>query len=246
MKIKRFLPIILLVLGLIVLVVVVLVVKNKSKKTAESTPEETVAEVALNDRPVASLTPSEDGHWLTLNVEKLLSGAKSVDYELLYYLPDGRTQGVPGNVTISGTSTLERKLLLGSESSGKYRYDEGVEKGTLTLRFRSDKGKLLGKFSTDFALLSGTDALASIDGKFEYTLNKVSKTGYFVVMNTFGVPSSIDNLEEGPYGVFSSLTIALPGKVSLGSGKISISDGSSWEEVVDNKASNIGIFVSTK
>lgn len=245
MKIKKFLPLILLALGLVVLVVVILVVKNKSNKTTEDTTEETVTEVALNDRPVASLTPSEDGHWLTLKVEKLLSGAKSVDYELLYYLPDGRTQGVPGNVTLTGTSTLERKLLLGSESSGKYRYDEGVEKGTLTLKFRSDKGKLMGKFTTDFALLSDTDSLTSIDGKFEYALTKTPKSGFFVVMSTFGVPSALSNLVDGPYGVFSSLTTTLPGKVTLGSAKISTWNGTSWKEITDGAASNVGIFVTS-
>lgn len=167
---KKYLPIILFVVGLLVVVgVYFFVIKGKS--TGESTEDLIVAEIPVGERPSASLTPSMDGHWLKMKVEDIkVKGAASMDYELLYKISDGRTQGVPGTIQLEGQSSIERNLLLGSESSGKYRYDEGVESGSLTLRFRNSSGKLLGKLSTDWTL--------KLVGKnWEVTMNTFAKDG---------------------------------------------------------------------
>ncbi len=185
-KIKKFLPHILLLLGILVVVGAYFFVTRNKDKDGVTENETSLIEVSLADRPITSLTPSDDGHWLTLLVEEITIDAASLDYELLYKLPDGRTQGVPGSIALKGENKIERELLLGSESSGKFRYDEGVDKGTLTLRFRNEKGKLIAKFSTEFALLSGVSELVSVDGNFMVSLNKRSSE-YFVVMETFGV-----------------------------------------------------------
>lgn len=203
---KKILPIILFVVGLLVLVLVFVLIKNK-KTTSVAEDEGTLVEVPFADRPVASLTPTEDGHWLNLKIDKIkVNKASSLDYELLYSLPDGRTQGVPGSVDLKSVSMIERKLLLGSESSGKFRYDEGVEEGSLTVRLRDSKGKLLAKFTTKFRLQSKDKELASIDENFKYELKVAPKGMYFVTMETFGLPSSsnVTDVQEGPYGVFAS------------------------------------------
>ncbi|MBN1169199.1 hypothetical protein JXA63_04895 [Candidatus Woesebacteria bacterium] len=86
-----------------------------------------------------TLTPSDDGHWLKLDVSGISQNADKMEYELIYNLPDGRVQGVPGSIELEGESKVERDILLGTESSGNYYYDEGVESGTLTLRlFKND------------------------------------------------------------------------------------------------------------
>jgi hypothetical protein len=242
--VKKYLPFIILAVGAFVLVLVFLIIRKGSTKT-ENALEENVAEIAFDKRAVASLTPSEDGHWLKLRVDKLLAGAKTLDYELLYTLPDGRTQGVPGSVNISGLASLDRSLLLGSESSGKFRYDEGVEKGTLTLKFRDDKGKLLGKLSTGFYLQSDVSSLSSVDGKFKYEFDKKPKSGFFIVMETFGVPIPINNPANGPYGVFSSSKENMPGKVTLEGSNVSFLKDNSWVRLTDGRSSDIGIFVSS-
>src|SRR4030042_958539 len=184
---KKFLPIVLLILGVVVLSGAYIFIKGekKQKEVVPVSQDETVQEIPLEKRPITSLTPSTDGHWLKLKVENIIIDAASMDYELLYQLPDGRTQGVPGTIKLNGVSEIERDLLMGSESSGKFRYDEGVEKGTLTLKFRDDTGKLIGKLSGDFHLQSAVAILNSVDGKFTYTLNKTPKSGYFIVMETF-------------------------------------------------------------
>ena len=229
-QVKKKLPFIILGLGALVLVVGFVVLRKPSQESFE---EEAAPEIALEMRPVASLTPSEDGHWLKLVIEKFEIDAATLDYELLYKLPDGRTQGVPGTAKLDG-SKIERDLLLGSESSGKFRYDEGVEAGTLTLRFRNDKGKLAAKFTTEFNLLFETTNLSSADGQFTFDLASPTDD-YYIVMSTFGMyelPGS--DVLSGPYGVFSS-----GGDLSGEAGNFLFWNDSSWVD----KADGPGIFV---
>jgi len=243
---KKYLPIIIFVVGVVFVIGIFLLIKGK--KTAQVVPEEEVIpEIAFEKRPVVSLTPSKDGHWLKLSISKIVIPATSLDYELLYKLPDGRTQGVPGTVTLGGKDQLDRDLLLGSESSGKFRYDEGVETGPLTIRFRDDKGKLLGKLSTDFHLQTATTDITTVDGKFKFTLEKKPKEGFFVTMETFGVPNIVSKtVSSGPYGLFTSLTDVFSGTVKMDTYKVyRYADNSTWELYADGAfvKSNGGIFI---
>jgi len=242
-SIKKFLPFILLGVGLFFVVGAIIFVKSRSAGGAMDDTETALRDVSFDERPVASLTPTEDGHWLNLKVEKLLSDAAIMDYELLYRVADGRTQGVPGSIKLDGLDEVARELLLGSESSGKYRYDEGVKEGTLTLRFRTEKGKLIAKFSTDFVLLAGSDELVSLDGKLAVTPEK--SDGFYIIMETFGVPNDPPaSVSETVYGVFAS---------NPANGKVQMTqydtlyrwDGSIWEKVSDATPA-VGIFVKAK
>lgn len=241
---KKYLPLFLFLVGILAVIAAYsLVIKGKKKEPLEE--ETSLIEVPLAERPLASLTPSTDGHWLKMKVEKIVINAASLDYELLYKLPDGRTQGVPGTIELDGQKEIERDLLLGSESSGKFRYDEGVENGTLTLRFRNKKGKLVAKFSTDFHLQSDTSKLQTFDGAFTYTLSKTSKA-YFVSMETFGAPKDIpEGVSNGPYGIFSSSKTDQAGNVGIGGTMIYRWTGSKWHALEDNNSSDIGIFIAT-
>ncbi len=240
---KKYLPVILVVVGVIVLIIAFVAVRGRNS-SEEEVDEEVLIEVSLGERPIASLTPTKDGHWLKLIIEKLVLDAASLDYELLYKLPDGRTQGVPGTIKLTGQDSIERDLLLGSESSGKFRYDEGVEAGTLTLRFRNDKGQLIAKFVTDFSLQSDIAEVSTIDGSFAYTLDEESEE-FFVAMETFGLPgTSPGNVVEGPIGVFSSSTSEVTGTLSANR-PIYLWIGSEWQVLNNDSSPDIGIFVET-
>lgn len=212
-KNKKLLPIIAGALVLIAAIVGLLI--RGSSKTADTTgsDEDTANAPILSESqwPAISLTPTSNpdvsgsmGHWLDFNVEKInISGAASMDYLLVYNTSDGGQQGVPGSVKLIGNS-VEKKLLLGSESSGKYRYDAGVETGTMTITFRDANGKSLGKLTTDFHLQSGVTELSSVDGIFKYTLDKVAKGVYFVTMKTYAEPTVTSVVWQNAYGVFAS------------------------------------------
>lgn len=243
---KKFLPILILILGLLVVGVVFFLVKgNSTKKTTE---DEKLMEIPLGERPLVSLTPTSDGHYLNLKVEKIkIQNAASLDYELVYEVPGGVSQGVPGTISVKGKDAIEEELLLGSESSGKYRYDEGVEKGTITIGFRNESGKLIAKFSADFGLFSDNDLLSTPDGIFQIKLAEVPEKQYFVLMETFGIPESTPSpLVSGPYGLFSSTKIEkLAGDVNIQGKKVYMHvTGSRWEEIISEKTfdSDTGVF----
>jgi len=221
---KKFLPLILVGAFLIVLLTVVFFVA-KGMKSGGATPtsgDANVPDLPQVEWPVVSLTPTSNpavpgslGHWLDFKVQNLnVTGAASMDYELIYSTSDGGQQGVPGTVKLAGTD-IDRPLLLGSESSGKYRYDAGVEQGTMTLKFRDASGKLIGKLSTDFHLQTGVTALTSIDGNFTYNLNAIAKNVYFVTMKTFATPAdSMVVVSSNGYSVFASDGKAHTGKLA--------------------------------
>lgn len=218
---KKALPIIVGVLVLVVLLVGFIIKgKNKASNTSENDDISNVPVLSESEWPAISLTPTNkpgvsgsDGHWLNFKVEKInVSGAASMDYLMVYSTSDGGQQGVPGTVKLTGPD-IERMLLLGSESSGKFRYDAGVEQGTMTITFRDGNGKMIGKLTTDFHLQSGVTELTSVDGLFKYTLDKIAKNVYFVTMKTYKEPSVTSVVWQNGYGVFASDGLAHTGEL---------------------------------
>lgn len=191
------------------------VAKSLKGGVAKETPKEkeTVLDLPQSQWPLVTLSPTTDakipnslGHLLNLKVQKInVDGAASMDYLLVYNTSDGGQQGVPGTIKLGGVD-VDKNLLLGSESSGKYRFDAGVSQGTITLTFRNSSGKSLGKVTSDFSLQTNETELTSVDGKFMYTLERQAKGVYFVTMPTFLQPEANDNLVtwSNGYGVFSS------------------------------------------
>jgi hypothetical protein len=170
---KKYLPLILLLVGALLVAGIFLIRGKKNSDDSLENGETALIEVPLEDRPIVSLTPTSDGHYLTLKVDKIVIDVTSVDYLLLYYTDQGIQQGVPGTVDLSSKDSFEEKLLLGSESAGKFRYDEGVETGSVELKFRNEKGQLVAKFKTNFEMEQADD-------------------GYQVTMNTVGGTSETE------------------------------------------------------
>lgn len=240
---KSKLPLVLLAAVIIVVLAVSLVLRGRGATSKNG--EENVPELPFSQRPYTRLVPTKDGHYLKLIVSNFnIPGAVSMDYELYYDTAEGITQGVPGKVNLEGKKSVERELLLGSESSGKFRYDQGVDDGTLTLRFRDSEGRLIGKIAGQWALISAASELNSLDGKFTYTLDE-SSDAYFVVMPTFGLPGSAPGaVDAGPYGVFASRKGPFPGQVNL-SGNVFVWSGDSWESL-KGASNDLGVFITTK
>ncbi len=210
MNIKKYLPFIAIGVGILFFVVVVFVIRKINQPVADvNTIDETVADLPSDQKPTVALVPTPDGHYLILKVEQIdkVKNASSMDYELLWKADNAgneTTQGTSSTVKLGGQSSYNNDLLLGSESNGKFRYDQGVENGTITLRFRNSDGKLLGKVVSDFHLQTETTNLSSVDGKLKYTLDKVAAGVWFVTMQSFGKPSSnVVTFSDG-YSVFAS------------------------------------------
>lgn len=237
---KKYLPLIILGLGVLVFVVVLVINKVRKPEVVDTNSEETsLIELKLEQMPVVSLTPTDDGHYLYLKVTKIkIEGAVSMDFQFLYDVPDKVQQGSSGDNIDITSGTFETDLLLGSESAGKFRYDEGVEKGNIILWFRDRGSKLITKVETDFHMLQNPDEITSNDDKFSFLPDN---KGIYVVMNTLGIPDgysfSTEDI-EGPYGVFSAQEDM--GTAKLIKQNIFVYNGS-WVE--SNKG--LGIYVAT-
>lgn len=240
---KKYLPLVLLVVGIAAVILIIVAVFGK-KETQVDIPEEKkiVTVIPRDKRPFVSLTPTSDGHRLSLVITNILVDADSMDYEFLYTTGEGRLEGSSDTINdLEGQETIEREFLFGTESSGNYKYDEGVEEGSLSLKFRVD-GKLVGKLSTKFHLQSKEPTLTSLDEKFTYELTN-NPSGYFVTMETFGVlddPPS--EFVSGPYGIFTSSSKSQSGTVIIDKGTPYTLVKSSWKKLEGDSASDVGIF----
>lgn len=242
---RKYLPIFLLVTGILVLLIVGFAFFNlRSQKQTQIKEEEVISKIPIEMRPYATLTPDSAGHELRLAILGIPQGTPTLEYELVYTVASGVIQGVPGSVKLEGKTTLERTLTLGTCSAGVCRYDEGVKDGTFILRLRDEKGGLLDRFETGFHLQSKERELSSTDGKFKLTLAK-TPSGFFVTMNTFGLPRSAPGeVVAGPYGVFSSTKGAFSGTVEMAEKGIPyLWDGKDWVRLSDGKTSSLGVFI---
>lgn len=244
----KYLPIFLLIGGAVFISLIGFIIFNLHSKTPETDKkEEAVKELPSEERPYVSLTPNSAGNELALTVAKIPSIISVVEYELIYDTAANITQGVPGSVDVAGKATLERRLTLGTCSSGVCRYDKGVRDIKISLKFRDSKNKLVAKSDPiGINLLSGTQKLEDTTGKFSLNLDKKTKD-YYVVMGTYGVPGKVSGtLVAGPYGVFTSGAVKQNGTATLPSGTIKEFVSGSWEPLTSGKAKTLGTFISTQ
>lgn len=229
-------------------------IKNKKAKESLLTrePEGVLIETPLKERPYITLTPSSDGHWLTIEVSRIRE-ANILEYELLYNTAGGATQGSIGTVRLKRKASYSKKILLGSESSGHYKFDEGVTQGTLTVRLRGEEGTR--KFVTDFHFQQGDEELTSIDNNF-FLEGTFPKSIFYLTMSAIGLPGDFSGeVLAGPYEAFSS------GSKTVKSGQIKLTlseelegaklyswSGTEWEEVeaqVEDKTISASISLLT-
>lgn len=244
----KYLPVFLLIGGAVFISLIGFIIFNLRSKAPETDKkEEAVKELPSEERPYISLTPNAAGNELKLVVAGIPAGVSVVEYELIYDTAAGVTQGVPGSVDVDGKATLERKLTLGTCSSGVCRYDKGVRDIKISLKLRDSKNKLIAKSDTiGVNLFSGAQKLEDVTDKFSLNLDKKTKD-YFVVMGTYGAPSKIPGtLVAGPYGVFTSGNIKQSGLATLPGGIIQEFVAGSWETLSNGKTKTLGTFISTQ
>ncbi len=235
----------------------------KSRKAKDTSlgkkPEGVLIETTLAERPYVTLAPSSDGHWLTVEVSRIRD-ADTLEYELLYNTASGATQGSISTVKLNGDSSYSKKILLGSESAGKYKFDEGVTRGTLTIRLRGGPGTR--KFVTDFHLQQDEEELMSIDNNFSIE-GTFPKTNFYLTMMTIGLPGDFNEGEviAGPYEAFS------PGADTIKKGTVSLKlpegteaaklyswSGTDWQEeeaeieesVLSTETTSLTTFIAVK
>ena len=147
LKTKRW-----LVVFFILLIIVVIIVAfshiGKEKKVSEKAEgekeEQLIPTITENDIEV-SLKPKVAGKEVVLLVGKIPQGTTTFDYQLSYKTRDKGLQGVIGTVTSDEfiDSSYQKKITLGTCSSGKCVYHNVVGQIDLTLKFYGNYGEKL-------------------------------------------------------------------------------------------------------
>lgn len=248
------------------------------KKTPEVTvpePEPTPLptrpiEQTIKERPYVTLTSTSDGHWVTLEIKRISKEMTGLEYELTYFAEVEASKierGVSSGgqpVELNGATEFSKKILFGSAScttgTCKYKYDENVSEGMLTVKLRSKSGT--EKYDSAYRIQKGKEAKEGFgvgDGVFAFISSSLPANTLYLTISTIGVPSS---LPEGvvaktvPYGIFPAVsgkgTVTF--KTSLAAANIYAFNGKIWTKLATTVAngsataesSGASIFILTE
>lgn len=125
--------------------------RGKGVKTSPGIPSPTETLVPTIDSSVqVRLTSTSGGHEVLLTIKNIPSGTQSIDYELSYQTKQQGLQGVIGTLTLQNESGYEKRITLGTCSSGKCVYHEVMGAIKLTLKFTGSYGDKI--FEKEFTL----------------------------------------------------------------------------------------------
>lgn len=147
--------IVLVIVSVLFIGSVVLKVKSSQQKkmTKEVAKEEILPESEIlptvDSRVLVNLT-SKDKKEATLTIKNIPSGTSIIDYELSYLASGNLPKGVVGTVDVEGKNSVERKITLGTCSSGSCVYDQGITSIKVNLKFEGDYGSQL--FDKEFKI----------------------------------------------------------------------------------------------
>jgi len=241
--------------------------RNAKAPTEQDTPArrmEQINKIPIKDRPYVTLTPRTDGREVTMIIDNVKNAAKA-EYELEYQA-GSMIQGVFGTIDFSKeTLPVSKKLLFGTCSKGKCRYDENVSGGSLTIRFEGSQDPYILK--TDFNLQQMADregVFTSKDIKASLDIGKAGLpvSSYVVVIGTMGPPAPVEgDIIAGPYSFLSttsprltSAELTIQFKDDLADAQLLQWSGQTWTELASKVGNNkisapvtsLGTFVLVK
>jgi len=229
---------------------------------------ETINQLPIEEMPYVVLEPKSQtrpqdlGHWLTVTVDRV-SDYQKVEYEVEYQA-GSLIQGFMHRIDFNEEKApFSKEGFFGSESKGKYKYDEDVAEGSVLLRFYKT-GEEADVLKTNFNLQNMGEKEAvfnSQDGKavLEVGRNDLNKADFLIIASTLGLPAEVkEKVISKPYGFYSHEQVKLTKAIltfkssqDLTGAKILGWDGQKWNQyqatVKDGQASaevdQLGTFV---
>ncbi len=221
-------------------------------KTSDMEEEPKPKLIETADLPFVKLIPRSDRHRLDIGIYNIK--APRVDYQILYTAVikgNSVERGAGGrDIKLTGNELVrngDKAVVFGSESSGKFKYDEGVENGSIEITYRNASGKSTGRAQTDWHLQDSkeTNEFTSHDSKFKFVPSGKTK-GIYLTMHTLGLPMALDGkVISGPYLISSSESVKQSGAISFKldgtqNTKLEMYDESSksWKEIASSQSGN--------
>lgn len=128
---------------MIIVLVILFITLNKPKPKNEEPQEDVLPKseiIPTVDANVEVMLIPKSNKEVVLTINKIPSGTTSIEYELSYLAKGDLPKGVIGTIPIETEENIERSITLGTCSSGKCVYDQGVESIKVSLKFVGDYG----------------------------------------------------------------------------------------------------------
>lgn len=191
--------------------------------------------------PKSTTRPSDLGSWITVTIDNA-ENYESVEYDVEYQAGN-LIQGFMHSIDFSKEpAPVSKEGFFGSESKGKYKYDEDVTTGSIVFKFLKDSTSY-DALKTYFNLqnMAEVDGLfTSNDGKasLEVGAKDMTSTTFVVIASTLGLPDEVEaKVISEPYGFYShkpasfkDATLTIKSKEDLTNAKILGWDGQEWVE----------------
>lgn len=235
--------------------------KTKPEEATKSpapvkTKVENINQLAIEKRPYiiiepkSTTMPQDIGHWIMVTIDKA-SAYQEVEYDVEYQAGN-LIQGFMHTIDLKKeTQPASKEGFFGSESKGKYKYDENVTGGSILFKFFYDESKF-DALKTYFNLQNMAEregVFTSNDAKATLKVGSqdLKSTDYVVISSTLGLPAPVEGkILSEPYGFYSSsdgeinATLTLGAKEALDKAVILSWDGKKWQELdttlTDNQA----------
>jgi hypothetical protein len=153
-KNKKMLVILVIVSMLIIGGVILKVKRSRQTTQEESVKKEEVLPksevVPTVDSSVSVNLTSKDKKEAILTIENIPNSTLNIEYELSYLASGNLPKGVVGTIEVGSKESVERKITLGTCSSGSCVYDQGVTSIKVNLKFNGDYGSKL--FEREFEI----------------------------------------------------------------------------------------------
>lgn len=248
-----------------------LIKKKPAEETGKTTAKpkiEAINQLALEKRPYIIIEPKSKtkpqdlGHWITITIDKA-DDYQTVEYDVEYQTGN-LIQGFMHRIDFSKESLpVSKEGFFGSESKGKYKYDEEVKGGSTLFKFFKDSINY-DALKTYFNLQNKAEqdgVFTSNDGKatLEVGPRDLSSGDYLVIASTLGLPAEVEaRVISEPYGFYShqpaglkDAALTIKSKEDLTKAKILGWDGEEWQEYeveieedsASTKISQLGTYV---
>jgi hypothetical protein len=137
-----------MIIGAVILVLVVLIggfvlVKGNKKDTTETRKDilpQTDVIPTVDSSVKVELTGINSNKEVMLAISGIPKDTLTVEYEMSYLSNGSLPKGVIGTIDLDGKDNVERKITLGTCSSGTCVYDTGVQSVKVSLKFNGSYG----------------------------------------------------------------------------------------------------------
>lgn len=193
MKINKSIAIIVAVVILVVAFLLIFVF-NKKTTTPQTSDTTTgtkllVNELPIADRPFTVLVPHATNKLFTfvaINANKAQTASLDLEYQSGDLL-----KGARATLETPIISPYIKAIILGSCSTGgKCSFDKDLKSGTLKFKLNFAGQKVTHVLKGDFAFVVGQNNLP--DGKVIFAPSKATVKDNLILLNSFGVPMSLD------------------------------------------------------